>query len=821
MSKDLLLQAIKRRLSCGMLLAGLLSVVFALANPAAAISATGFQGTVTNASGGLGSVEVAVFYNTGDPVPSVTSVTTAADGTYTFSGLTAGSYLVSFTSGSSTLWYKNKLSYAQGDLVTVVDGALTPDINAYFGTWGNISGRVTNASNTGIAGIQVTVCDGSGTAISTIPPVTTASDGSYTISVVPVGSSYTIKFSDSSNTYVDEWYDNHLNSGYTASGFAATRVTVSDGETTPLATAVLVTPSISGKVSNLAGTALSGITIDIFDASTFNAVTDTNGELITTVQTRADGTYLLGGVPAGSYKIIFNSAATNGYAKQYYNNKTTSLSSADTVVVTSNATTTAINATLKSTTAPTVSTFTVPATSNSLTISGITLTATGLNGVTGYLITESSTVPLAAASGWTAAAPTSYTASTSGSVTLYPWAKDANSLVSAVYGSPQTVTIALPVNGACGTANGGSFYVAPTANLCSTGTASTVSGTGPWSWTCSGTNGGTAANCSATLLAGSDTTPPTLAVSTLADGATTNNQVLNVSGTVTDAGSGIQSLTVKGQAATVASDGSFSSAVSLASGSNTIAVVATDGSGNSTTVIRTITFTASAPLLTVTSPADNSASNQSSLTVSGTVDSTATGLTVNGTSVAISGGAYSTSVSLAAGLNTISIVATAPGGTTTAKRTVSYDSSRSSLAVTFPKRDIATTQTGITLLGTVSSDVTAVTITMNGQTYTPAISSSSFQQALAFSTAGTYAITVSAAGQNSTTTTVQRNVIFSTTAVKAGDCDASGTVTIAEVQSAINMYLGLKQVQVCVDLDNSDAVSISEVQKAINAYLGL
>jgi len=56
---------------------------------------------------------------------------------------------------------------------------------------------------------------------------------------------------------------------------------------------------------------------------------------------------------------------------------------------------------------------------------------------------------------------------------------------------------------------------------------------------------------------------------------------------------------------------------------------------------------------------------------------------------------------------------------------------------------------------------------------------------------------------------------------KAGDCDSDGIVTIAEVQSAINMFLGLNTVAACVDLDNSGTVSIAEVQKAINAFLGM
>lgn len=56
-----------------------------------------------------------------------------------------------------------------------------------------------------------------------------------------------------------------------------------------------------------------------------------------------------------------------------------------------------------------------------------------------------------------------------------------------------------PVNGICGTANGKSFSVAPTANLCASGTVSGFTGSGPWVWSCMGSNGGTSTSCSATV----------------------------------------------------------------------------------------------------------------------------------------------------------------------------------------------------------------------------------------------------------------------------------------------------------------------------------
>lgn len=62
-----------------------------------------------------------------------------------------------------------------------------------------------------------------------------------------------------------------------------------------------------------------------------------------------------------------------------------------------------------------------------------------------------------------------------------------------------------PVNGTCGSSSGGTFTTAPTGNLCSAGTASAVSGSGPWTWTCGGTNGGSNASCSANISTNSST----------------------------------------------------------------------------------------------------------------------------------------------------------------------------------------------------------------------------------------------------------------------------------------------------------------------------
>ena len=53
------------------------------------------------------------------------------------------------------------------------------------------------------------------------------------------------------------------------------------------------------------------------------------------------------------------------------------------------------------------------------------------------------------------------------------------------------------VNGTCGTSNNQTLTSAPTTNLCTSGVASAVAGSGPWTWSCTGSGGGTNASCSA------------------------------------------------------------------------------------------------------------------------------------------------------------------------------------------------------------------------------------------------------------------------------------------------------------------------------------
>lgn len=99
-----------------------------------------------------------------------------------------------------------------------------------------------------------------------------------------------------------------------------------------------------------------------------------------------------------------------------------------------------------------------------------------------------------------------------------------------------------------------------------------------------------------------DTVPPTLSVTAPTNGLITNKAACTVTGTTNDITSSPVTVTVKlnsgsAEAVTVGADGSFSKALTLAPGSNTITVVATDSAGKSTTVTRTVTLDTVAPTI--------------------------------------------------------------------------------------------------------------------------------------------------------------------------------------------------------------------------------
>ena len=94
-------------------------------------------------------------------------------------------------------------------------------------------------------------------------------------------------------------------------------------------------------------------------------------------------------------------------------------------------------------TAPTVTAFSIPSTSDSLTVTITTFTATDNVGVAKYLLNESASTPSVSDSNWASSAPANYVFSTEGSKTLYAWAKDASGNISASLSATVIITLSV------------------------------------------------------------------------------------------------------------------------------------------------------------------------------------------------------------------------------------------------------------------------------------------------------------------------------------------------------------------------------------------
>ena len=217
-----------------------------------------------------------------------------------------------------------------------------------------------------------------------------------------------------------------------------------------------------------------------------------------------------------------------------------------------------------------------------------------------------------------------------------------------------------------------------------------------------------------------DTDNPVLNVASPADGAILSSNTVPVSGTATDATSGIASLAVNGATVPVGTDGSFSANVAMPDGAGSITVTATDRAGNTTQVTRSITVDTSPPQLVVVSPADGLIAAQASLTVSGTVEDSISGVPsvlVNGQSAAVSGGTFSLTVTLSEGENAITVTATNGAGLSTViYRSVTLDTVPPVLTVESPTGGEITTSPAFTLSGTASDATSGISsVTVNGE----------------------------------------------------------------------------------------------------------
>jgi Carboxypeptidase regulatory-like domain len=224
-------------------------------------------------------------------------------------------------------------------------GVVAPPPAQAAGT-GSITGTVTNTSNVGLGGVWVAAyrSDGSG-GWDQVNQTPTAASGSYNLGGLPTGS-YRIEFEDDSGAYVTQYYNNKPTKDL------GNDVAVTAGATTADINATLVTlaaaGSITGTVTNTSNVGLGGIWVAAYRSNGSGGWDQVNQ-----TPTAASGSYNLGGLPTGSYRIEFEPQPPSAYLIQYYDGQST-IESADPVAVTVGQTTPNIDAVLISAAAPTV-----------------------------------------------------------------------------------------------------------------------------------------------------------------------------------------------------------------------------------------------------------------------------------------------------------------------------------------------------------------------------------------------------------------------------------------------------------------------------------
>ena len=271
------------------------------------------SGTVA-AGGTPVSADVRAYQASGTAVGS--SVRTDAAGAYTIGGLPAGSYYVVAVPVAGATYLKqiyNGVNYGtssppvtQGVPVAVTLGATTPGIDFPLVAGGSITGTVTMGGAAPAAAVPVRAYDAAGTQVGIT--ASTASDGQYAITGLPIGSYYVKADPTQASGYLDQIY-NGVTCGVTCPAVTTgAAVTVTQGTATAGIDFALATGgTITGTVS-AAGSPLAGVSVLIY-ASRYTQV----GSSVTT---NSAGVFSVVGLPAGTYFV--RTSNTQGYVDQVY-----------------------------------------------------------------------------------------------------------------------------------------------------------------------------------------------------------------------------------------------------------------------------------------------------------------------------------------------------------------------------------------------------------------------------------------------------------------------------------------------------------------------
>lgn len=274
------------------------------------------SGTVTDqANSDLSGVEVELVSSADK---EIAETTTNTNGRYLFSPVPPGAGdVVVFNPGGANGSYTSSASSP----FTILNGQEVTENGQLGPSSGTVSGTVTDQlTGSDLSGVEVELVNSSHTEIA---QTTTNSVGYYAFSAVPAANGDAAVF----------------NPGGAVNGFSSSTSSpfdVTAGQQQTVNGQLLSGGVIGGTVTNSSAQGIQGVTIYVENTATFNSYTATTG---------SGGTYLLDGLPTGSYKVQFQPAAGQNYVAQWYLDKS-DYAAAVTISVTSGHTTTNVSATL-------------------------------------------------------------------------------------------------------------------------------------------------------------------------------------------------------------------------------------------------------------------------------------------------------------------------------------------------------------------------------------------------------------------------------------------------------------------------------------------
>lgn len=275
------------------------------------------SGTVSDASGPLGSVQITVMDSKGQK--RITS--TNFDGTYILAGLASGSYILSFATQNSPFFPTTQyIPVTLPSPVPVTAPGNTPNVDLVFTQpGGSITGTLAGTGPSDMVAVSAQLRGSSTPAASTMVFM-----GSTTFEI---------------GGLVSGTYDLAINSMGSQSAFLPVIkngiVVTAPNATNIGTTSLTVGGSIQGTVKTVSGA---------LPLQNAYVIAYQGAATVGFGFTLADGTYMINGLPSGSYTVQF-SYCQGGLTEQWYNGKS-GQSTANTVAVTLPQTVSAINGTL-------------------------------------------------------------------------------------------------------------------------------------------------------------------------------------------------------------------------------------------------------------------------------------------------------------------------------------------------------------------------------------------------------------------------------------------------------------------------------------------